>query len=79
MALRTGDTAPPIDTQDSQGNPFRLADRKGKKNVVLFFFPRAFTPGCTTEVCSFRDAYDELSQADTDIVGISTDPVERQA
>lgn len=76
--IQVGESAPPVETRDSQGNLFRLGDRRGKKNVVLFFFPRAFTPGCTTEVCSFRDAYEEFMRADTEVVGVSTDDLETQ-
>jgi thioredoxin-dependent peroxiredoxin len=78
MALSVGDRAPDFEAKDTQGNVFRLADQKGKKNVVLFFYPRAFTPGCTTEVCSFRDVYDELDSADTVVVGVSTDDLATQ-
>lgn len=50
-----------------------MADFEGKKNVVLYFYPRDFTPGCTKEACSFRDAWDELEGKDTIIIGVSRD------
>lgn len=76
--LRVGDRAPQVEARDTQGNVFRLADRLGQKNVVLFFYPKAFTPGCTAEVCSFRDAYEDFVRADTEIVGVSTDSLDMQ-
>jgi len=76
--LRVGDRAPLIEARDTRGNLFRLGDLAGKKNVILFFYPKAFTPGCTAEVCSFRDAYEEFEHADTEIVGVSTDNIDTQ-
>ncbi|HEU4534756.1 MAG TPA: peroxiredoxin [Polyangiaceae bacterium] len=76
--LRVGTPAPPFEGRDSRGQPLNLADFRGKKNVVLFFFPRSFTPGCTAEVCSFRDAYQELSGRDTVLVGVSLDRADVQ-
>lgn len=78
MALSVGDKAPAVQARDTQGNDFDLASFRGKKNVVLFFYPKAFTPGCTAEVCSFRDAYDDLVGRDTEVVGVSTDDLDRQ-
>jgi peroxiredoxin Q/BCP len=74
--LRAGTPAPPFEGQDSRGQTVKLADFRGKSNVVLFFFPKSFTPVCTAEACSFRDAYQELSGRDTVIVGVSLDKVE---
>jgi peroxiredoxin Q/BCP len=71
--LRVGTPAPPFETVDSKGQALRLADFRDKRHVVLFFFPKSFTPGCTAEVCSFRDAYQELSGRDTVLVGVSLD------
>ena len=79
MSVRVGDVAPDIDTVDHRGQRFRLSDERGKRNVVLFFYPRAFTTGCTVEVCSFRDAYEDFRAADTELVGVSTDGLEKQA
>jgi len=79
MTLRVGDVAPDIQALDHHGQLFRLADLRGKRNLVLFFYPRAFTPGCTTEVCTFRDAYEDLRDQGTELVGVSTDGLEKQA
>ena len=79
MSPRVGDVAPDIDCLAHDGKPFRLADHRGQRNVVLFFYPRAFTAGCTAEVCSFRDAYEDLRGKDTEIVGVSTDATAKQA
>jgi peroxiredoxin Q/BCP len=56
----------------------KLSDLKGKKNVVLFFYPKAMTSGCTIESCGFRDVIDDFAKADTVIVGISVDKLEDQ-
>jgi peroxiredoxin Q/BCP len=79
MSPRVGDVAPDIDCLAHDGKRFHLADHRGQRNVVLFFYPRAFTPGCTAEVCSFRDAYEDLRGQDTEIVGVSTDGTEKQS
>ena len=71
--LRVGTAAPPFEGNDSRGQPLRLADFRGQSNVVIFFFPKSFTPGCTVEACSFRDAYQELRGRDTVLVGVSLD------
>jgi peroxiredoxin Q/BCP len=55
-----------------------LKDLQGKKNVVLYFFPKAMTPGCTTQSCGFRDLNKEFAKLDTVIIGISTDNIEAQ-
>jgi peroxiredoxin Q/BCP len=70
--LKEGDKAPDIQLDDDQGNPFHLADLKGK-NVVLYFYPKADTPGCTTESCEFRDHAKQFTKKDTVIVGVSPD------
>ena len=79
MSVRVGDVAPDIQALDHRGQLFRLSEQRGQRNVVLFFYPRAFTPGCTAEVCSFRDAYDELRDGGTELVGVSTDGLDKQA
>ena len=76
MALRVGDRAPDFDVVGSQGGErkaLRLADLRGQKNVVLYFYPRDFTPVCTKEACGFRDAYEELQSKDTEVIGVSVD------
>ncbi len=71
--LKTGDLAPPLVATASNGEKVNLADLRGKKNVVLFFYPRDFTRVCTQEVCGFRDMYEELRSKDTEVVGVSLD------
>lgn len=73
MALSIGDAAPDFESKTPKGDPFRLSDYRGKKNVVLFFYPGDFTPVCTKEACGFRDMYEELQAADTEVVGVSKD------
>lgn len=70
---RVGDPAPPFELPDQEGTLISLADLTGAP-LVLYFYPGDFTPGCTREACSFRDAFDELSALDARIVGISSDP-----
>jgi len=71
-ALKEGDAAPAIHSVDERGEPFDLATLKGK-NVVLYFYPKADTPGCTRESCEFRDHSKKFAKADTVIVGVSPD------
>ncbi len=78
VALREGDPAPDIALETDTGERFRLSGLKGQ-NVVLYFYPRADTPGCTTEACEFRDTLPSFSRKDTVIVGVSPDPTGRQA
>jgi peroxiredoxin Q/BCP len=73
MALRTGDKAPDFDVTSSSGARLRLSDFVGKKNVVLYFYPADFTLVCTRETCGFRDAYEELASAETEVIGVSVD------
>ena len=71
--LKPGDTAPEIDSLASDGTRFRLAEQSSKLCTVVYFFPKAFTPGCTAETKRFRDNFPELVLAGASIVGISTD------
>lgn len=72
MALKPGDLAPDFTLPDADGNLVKLADLRGKR-VVLYFYPRDNTPGCTKEACGFRDAYPEYQSQDVVVLGISTD------
>lgn len=76
--LKEGDKAPDIKLESDTGEPFRLSRMKGKK-VVLYFYPRADTPGCTVEACEFRDSTKKFAKKDAVIVGISPDAVKSQA
>ena len=68
-----GQTAPEISARDDQGNTVNLKDFQGKKNVVLYFYPKDDTPGCTVEACNFRDDYSKYKDKDTQIFGVSYD------
>lgn len=70
--IEPGNTAPAFTLKDQSGDPIKLSDYKGKW-VVLYFYPRDNTPGCTTEACGFRDSYDKLLAMDAVVLGISPD------
>ncbi|ELR68959.1 Thiol peroxidase, Bcp-type [Fulvivirga imtechensis AK7] len=72
MELKPGDKAPDFEVNDQDGNPVKLSDLKGKK-VVLYFYPKDNTPGCTAEACNLRDNYSEFQNAGYEILGVSTD------
>jgi peroxiredoxin Q/BCP len=72
MGLKPGDLAPDFSLPDAEGQLVNLADFRGKR-VVLYFYPRDNTPGCTKEACGFRDAYLDYQAQDIVILGISTD------
>ncbi|XPM56215.1 MAG: thioredoxin-dependent thiol peroxidase [Leptolyngbya sp. IPPAS B-1204] len=72
MALKPGDLAPDFSLPDANGQLVNLADFRGKR-VILYFYPRDNTPGCTKEACGFRDAYPDYQAQDVVILGISTD------
>jgi peroxiredoxin Q/BCP len=71
-ALEEGDAAPDIFLQTDRGASFRLSELRGK-NVVLYFYPRANTPGCTVEACEFRDATKSISDHNAVVIGVSPD------
>ena len=70
--MNVGDKAPDLLGKDENGKEIRLSDYKGKK-VVLYFYPKDNTPGCTAEACSMRDNYTELQKAGYVIIGVSVD------
>jgi thioredoxin-dependent peroxiredoxin len=70
--LKTGDIAPTIGGSDQNGNSFNLNDLKGSK-VVLYFYPKDDTPGCTAEACDLRDNYEHLLSKGYKVVGVSPD------
>ena len=72
MSLKVGDPAPDFEVNDQDGNPVKLSDYKGKK-VVLYFYPKDNTPGCTAEACNLRDNYVALQNAGYEVLGVSTD------
>ena len=78
MAYPTvGNMAPAFTLQDQQGNKVSLKDFKGKKNVVLYFYPRASTPGCTMQANGLKDIKAELDKRDYVALGVSFDPVSK--
>lgn len=75
--LKPGDVAPDFDAVDCRGQRVSLAEFRGKKKVVLFFFPRAFTPACTLEVRNFRDNHARITEAGAELIGVSVDRSEK--
>jgi peroxiredoxin Q/BCP len=73
MGLRVGEKIPEFTLSDQHGNTFNSADYAGKKPMVIFFYPKDNTPGCTKEACSFRDSYEEFTDRGAEVVGISAD------
>lgn len=76
--MNTGDRAPDFTATDQTGSERRLSDMLAHGPVVLFFYPKAMTPGCTAESCHFRDLAAEFAALGAQLVGISADPVDRQ-
>jgi thioredoxin-dependent peroxiredoxin len=74
--IREGDQAPDFELPDQDGRPIRLADFRGRR-VVLYFYPRANTPGCTRQASGIRDSRPDFEAVDAVVLGISVDPVER--
>jgi peroxiredoxin Q/BCP len=74
LKLGEGDIAPPFTVDTNGGGRISLADYKGK-NVILYFYPRDDTPGCTKEACAFRDGFADFKKRGAVILGVSTDPV----
>jgi thioredoxin-dependent peroxiredoxin len=74
LKLKEGDAAPDFSTATNAGGKVSLADFKGK-NVILYFYPRDDTPGCTKEACAFRDHFAEFKKRGAIVLGVSTDPV----
>lgn len=78
LALKVGDPAPPFTALTQDGGKVSLADFKGK-HVVLYFYPRDDTPGCTKEACGFRDGFEALREKGVAVLGVSTDSVKSHA
>ena len=76
--LKVGDRVPDFTTTDQDGNVVKWEDFRGKK-VVVFFYPKANTPGCTLEACNLRDHYKELQNAGYEILGVSADSEKHQS
>lgn len=72
MELNIGDKAPEFEGKDQNGNTVKLSDYQGKK-VILYFYPKDNTSGCTAQACNLRDNYSDLQQSGYEVIGISTD------
>jgi len=71
---KIGNLAPVFTLNNQNGEKVALKDFRGSKNVVLYFYPKALTPGCTTQACGIRDSADAFTQRDTVVFGLSPDP-----
>ena len=76
ITVKQGENAPNFEGLTAEGSKLSLKDFIGKKNVVLYFYPKDDTPGCTKEACSFRDSIKSLTDLGAEIVGVSLDSVE---
>jgi len=74
--LKIGDKAPDFKAMDQNGNPVSLKNYKGKK-IVLYFYPKDDTPGCTAQACNLRDNFDELTEKGIVVLGVSVDEVKK--
>lgn len=76
-SIGVGDKAPEFKLRDQNGKEVSLAGFRGRKAVVLYFYPKDETPGCTKEACSFRDSYEDFVKAGAEVIGVSGDSVAR--
>ncbi|MDO6491579.1 MULTISPECIES: thioredoxin-dependent thiol peroxidase [unclassified Cellulophaga] len=76
--LKVGDKVADFTSKDQDGNAVSLSDYKGKK-LIVFFYPKASTPGCTAEACNLRDNYKELQDQGYELLGVSADSAKRQS
>ena len=77
MALKVGTQAPDFTLPSDDGSTFSLYNDVSEKNLILYFYPRDFTPGCTAEACEFRDSFREFEDAGVEIIGVSRDSIQR--
>ena len=75
MALKVGDTLPNFTAKDTNGNVFNSQNYIGKQSLVIYFYPKDNTPGCTAQACSFRDNYQDFKDLGAEVIGISADSV----
>ncbi len=73
MELKVGDTIPKFTAKDTNGNDFDSANSVGQKPLVIYFYPKDNTPGCTAQACSFRDQYEDFKDLGAEVIGISSD------
>jgi peroxiredoxin Q/BCP len=74
-SVKAGDKAPDFTLLSQAGEPVRLSDRLGERVVILYFYPKDETPGCTKEACAFRDSYEVFTDAGAEVIGVSSDSV----
>ena len=77
--IQTGDKAPDFTLPSQSGEPVRLSDRLSEHSVVLYFYPKDETRGCTAEACAFRDSYEVFAEAGAEVIGVSSDSVDKHA
>jgi peroxiredoxin Q/BCP len=77
--IQAGDKAPDFTLRSQSGELVRLSERLGERVVVLYFYPKDNTPGCTAEACAFRDSHEVFSDAGAEVIGVSSDSVDRHA
>ena len=77
--IQVGDKAPDFTLPSQSGEPVRLGDRLGERVVVLYFYPKDDTRGCTAEACAFRDSHEVFTDAGAEVIGVSSDSVGRHA
>ncbi len=75
MKIKTGSKMPHFTLKDQHGNTFDSNEKTGQKNLVVYFYPKDDTPGCTKEACSFRDQFGDFTDLGAEVVGISADSV----
>ncbi len=78
-SVQAGDKAPDFTLPSQSGEQVRLYDRLGERVVVLYFYPRDNTRGCTAEACAFRDSHEVFAEAGAEVIGVSSDSVDRHA
>jgi thioredoxin-dependent peroxiredoxin len=78
-SAKVGDKAPDFTLPAQSGEQVRLADRLGERVVVLYFYPKDNTSGCTAEACAFRDSYEAFADAGAEVIGVSSDSADKHA
>ena len=78
-SVQVGDKAPDFTLPSQSGEPVRLQDRLGERVVVLYFYPKDNTPGCTAEACAFRDSHETFTDAGAEVIGVSSDSADKHA
>ena len=77
--IQAGDQAPDFTLPAQNGEQVRLSDRLGQRVVVLYFYPKDETSGCTAQACAFRDSFEVFTDAGAEVIGVSSDPVDKHA